>query len=266
MFPVIVCIAKGERDYIEEFIQYHLALGFKYIYVYDNEDIPTYGTILSKYKNNILCIHLPGNNYVKGVQYIALDNFVNKHMCNPRITHVVHIDIDEFIVLKKHSNICDFIEEYIVDDCQGIGINWQFFGSSGKTEKTDEPVTTRFTRCGRYGDPHIKTLFKKDYFVKYNECHSITISRGHIKSTNGCTIVGPHNKNIDISIIQLNHYKSKTLQEFRCIRAHGHADIVKSKQVEEDIDSNFKVFNINDVEDLTAYNFYRTAVMGVTSI
>jgi hypothetical protein len=28
MFPVIVCIAKKEKDYIEEFIKYHLKLGF----------------------------------------------------------------------------------------------------------------------------------------------------------------------------------------------------------------------------------------------
>jgi hypothetical protein len=32
MNPVIVCIAKKEHKYIEEFVKYHLALGFKYIY------------------------------------------------------------------------------------------------------------------------------------------------------------------------------------------------------------------------------------------
>ena len=48
MFPVIVCIAKKEGDYIEEFIKYHLALGFKYIILYDNEDVPTYKQLLNK--------------------------------------------------------------------------------------------------------------------------------------------------------------------------------------------------------------------------
>ena len=39
MYPVIVCIAKKEHDYIEEFVKYHLELGFTSIYLYDNEDI-----------------------------------------------------------------------------------------------------------------------------------------------------------------------------------------------------------------------------------
>jgi hypothetical protein len=101
MFPVIVCIAKKEHNYIEEFVKYHLALGFKYIYIYDNEDIPTYETMLDAYKNNVKVIHLPSNNYDKGVQYIALDNFISTYLFTTEITHVAHIDIDEFIVLKK---------------------------------------------------------------------------------------------------------------------------------------------------------------------
>ena len=169
MFPVIVCIAKKEHDYIEEFVKYHLALGFKYIYIYDNEDTPIYEIMLQTYKDNIKVIHLPFNNYHKGVQYIALDNFINTYLFTTEITHVAHIDIDEFIVLKKHKNICDFINEYIVGDCQGIGINWRFFGSSGRTEKTNEPVTIRFTMREKNGNTCIKTLFKKDNFKNKNK-------------------------------------------------------------------------------------------------
>ena len=41
-------------------------------------------------------------------------------------THVIHMDIDEFMCLKKHSCIRNFIEEYIKGSCYGIGINWKF--------------------------------------------------------------------------------------------------------------------------------------------
>jgi hypothetical protein len=162
MIPAIVCIAKKEHDYIEEFVKYHLALGFKYIYLYDNEDIPTYENMLQAYKENVKVIHLPFNNYEIGVQYVALNHFINFYLFTDDITHVAHIDIDEFIVLKKHNTICDFINEYIVDDCEGIGMNWRFFGSSYKTEKSNEPLTARFTMCEKNGNNHIKTLFKKD--------------------------------------------------------------------------------------------------------
>ena len=244
MFPVIVCIAKKEHDYIEEFVKYHLALGFKNIYLYDNEDTPTYEKF---FVNN--------NNIKKGVQYVALDHFINNFLFKTDITHVAHIDIDEFIVLKKHGNICEFINEYITGDCQGIAMNWRFFGSSGRTEKTSEPVTTRFTMCGKIGNHHIKTIFKKDNFLHYNSCHDVTLRNGHIKSTNNFIVEGPHNTNIDFDVIQLNHYKCKTLPEFRYIRTRQRADI--KGDINENVDHNFDIFNINEIEDLNAYHFYK---------
>lgn len=257
MFPVIVCIAKKEEDYIEEFIKYHLAVGFKKIYLYDNEDIPTYEKMLQKYKDYVVFFHLPFNNYEKAVQYVALDHFVNNYMnsSSTNITHVAHIDIDEFIVLKKHNNICDFINEYIVGDCQGIGMNWRFFGSSGKSEKTNEPVTCRFTMRQSGGNKHIKTLFKKDFFLSFNTCHTVILSKGDIKSTNNNIINGPFNETYDFSIIQLNHYKSKTYPEYIHTRSRNRADLIGGGVNEYPPDT-FKFFDSNEVEDLTAKLFY----------
>jgi hypothetical protein len=256
MFPVIVCIAKKEQDYIEEFVKYHLALGFKYIYLYDNEDEPTYENLLREYSDQIKVIHLPFNNYSKGVQYIALNDFIKKYLFNIRhITHVAHIDIDEFIVLKKHDNICEFINEYIVKDCQGIAMNWRFFGSNGRIEKSNEPVTKRFTMCQREGNVHIKTLFKKDHFLSFVNCHFIKLSSGYVKTTKKVITQGPFNDNIDFDVIQLNHYKCKTLPEFRYIRTRQRADI--KHNIIEDVDEEFNKYNINEIEELTAYNFYK---------
>jgi hypothetical protein len=253
-FPVIVCIAKQEKDYIDEFIRYHLGLGFKRIYLYDNEDVPTYRDLLDKYKSNVTVIHYPFNNYEKGVQYKVLDHFTGHMMSDIDITHVAHIDIDEFIVLKKHKNISDFIDQYIVGDCQAIGMNWRFFGSSGFTEKENIPVTTRFTMCENAGNIHIKTLFKKESYLSYQTCHSISLKNGYTKSTNGTIILGPFNHSIDFDVIQLNHYKCKTLPEFREIRKRQRADI--TGDINEDVDKIFVEYDLNEVEDLTARDFY----------
>jgi uncharacterized protein YdaL len=78
---------------------------------------------------------------------------------------------------------------------------------------------------------------------------------GYTKSTNKTIINGPFNKNIDFSVIQLNHYKCKTLPEFRYIRTRQRADI--KGDINENIDENFKEFDINEVEDLTASIFYK---------
>jgi hypothetical protein len=163
------------------------------------------------------------------------------------------------VCLKKHSNISEFINEYIVEDCEGIGMNWRFFGSSGKTEYTKEPVTQRFTMCEKNGNQHIKTLFKRDHFVSFVTCHDICLSKGRIKSTDGRVIVGPFNPNPDLSVIQLNHYKSKTLQEFRELRTRKRGDMVAGG-ADEDVDDNFRMCDLNEVEDLIAHNFYSKVI------
>jgi len=265
-FPVIVCIAKLEQNYIEEFVQYHLALGFARIYLFDNEDEPTYAELLKSYveSGHLFVTHLPRNDhyfinesgqhcYIP-VQYLALHLFSQHVMPDPTITHVAHIDIDEFIVLKKHENINEFIKEYIKDDCAGIGMNWRMFGSSFNTEPIEKPVTMRFTMCQEKGHQCIKTIFKKEEFVKFDTCHAIVAKTGKIKSTNGSLLEGPFNYNVDYSVIQLNHYKCKTLSEFRYIRTRQRADVVG--ETNEDVDANFKQFDINEIEELTACNKY----------
>jgi len=260
IFPVIVSIAKLEHDYIEEFVKYHLALGFKYIYLYDNEDVPTYEALLHKYKDNVKVTHFPFNNYHKGIQYLILEHFVLNFMFTSKITHVAHIDIDEYIALKKHNNICDFIKEYIKDDCQGIGMNWRFFGTSGLTEKSNEPLTKRFTLCeeekGNVVSAAIKTIYKIDNFLSYHTAHTVKLSSGHIKSTTGDVLPTFFNLNRDFSVIQINHYKCKTYPEYKYISTRQRPDL-NFIDPNYNTDKDFTNYDRNDVQDLTAYLFYQ---------
>ena len=250
--PVIVCIAKLESDYIKSFVDYHIALGFEKIFLYDNEDTPVYDKLNLDPKVKI--IHFPGNNFHKGVQYMALDHF-SKNFINQG-THVAHIDIDEYITLKKHKNIKEFIKEYFYNDCAGIGMNWRFFGSNGLTEKSNIPDPIRFTHCDIKGNMHIKTIFEVSSFIKFKDCHSIQPKKyKYIKNTNGDVIKGPFNNNIYLNIIQLNHYKCKTLSEFKFLRSRGRADL--NTKINEDVIKNFNLYNKNEIEELTCYNFFK---------
>jgi len=260
--PVIICIAKYEKDYIDEFVRYHLHLGFDKIYIYDNEDHPTYAEQLRHFGDAIIVEHLPGKNYPRLPQYEALQRFTWYHMNNPEITHVAHIDIDEFIVLKKHNNIKDFIKEYIYDGennvkCAGIGINWKMFGSSGYITKTDEPLTMRFTKCQKGHNVHIKTLYNKSFYAHQGNPHNINSNNPEfpIKTTKGNIVDGPHVEDADLSVIQINHYKSKTWEEFSFIRNRGRADRFDNPEL-DDLKTTFNETDLNDEVDYTAYKVY----------
>jgi len=268
MSTVIVAIAKFEQDYIEEWVIYHLALGFDKIYLYDNEDEPIYYKILTKYGNRVVHIHVKGNDYDIGVQYRALQHF-NNTLNLSEIKYVLHIDIDEFVCLKKHKNIKEFINEFFKPGIAGISICWKFFGSSGQVKKTDEPVTSRFRRCAEKADILMKTIYEIGKITAHTDCHSVKPIEGHfVIATNGVITTCSENTEMDDSIIQINHYYCKTIPEFFYQKTRGRADIPgglkghsfygdpTSTALDMDLIKCYTKRNHNDVEDLTAYNFY----------
>jgi len=258
IYPVIVCVAKGEQDYIEEWVKYHLALGFEKIFIYDNEDSPTYAKMFTDPRIEVG--FLPGKNYFYPVQYEALHRF-RRDILRGRggVSHCAHIDIDEFIVLKKHNTIQDFIAQYFTGDTKGIVMNWKFFGSNFLAYQTPEPVLKRFTRCGK-GFHLYKTLFQVDSFVKFRNSHRIICSNGFVKTTNGHVVEFDENHNPVYDTIQLNHYKVKTWPEFCKARARGGPDkqhffSFLFSEEPENVWANYEAYNQNDEEDLHALNF-----------
>jgi hypothetical protein len=267
MSTVIVALAKFEQDYIEEWVIYHLAMGFDRIYLYDNEDLPTYSNILKRFGSRVIIIHAKGNDYAIGIQYMVLEHFMQNYVKQHNIKYVLHSDIDEFVCLKKHANIQAFINEYFLPNIAGISICWRYFGSSGLIKKTDEPVVSRFRRCALKGDKLMKTLFKPELVNGFVCCHNVSPKEGyHIIATNGVITTEAENLNMDTSVIQMNHYYCKTIPEFFYQKSRGRADLAGGSKdtygLPDDSALDVSLINIylknnhNDVEDLTAYNFY----------
>ena len=279
IIPVIVCIAKGEENYIEEFVLYHLSIGFNHIFIYDNEDKPKYYNLLHKYKDNITVIHFPCLDY-KNKQMEALMDFQKKYINNMNITHVIHMDIDEYIVLKENNDIKEFIKKYIFsqgnnNNCAGIAINWKFFGSNinsdfkinaEKYNLTANNNIMRFTNCQESGHRLVKTLFNKSCLRFFYNPHIIAVKKNFfIKNTSNknydnfdFTFTFNHKtfdtSFIDTDIIQINHYKCKTFDEYKKIRTRGYAS--GSKYDYNNISPEFSNYDKNKDQDFTAYNYY----------
>lgn len=128
---VAMCvIIKNETLYIDEWVDFHIALGFSPIYIYDNslafdlKYMPLTNSIYSWYDTrediheHIKLIHFP----VAGVQNKAYDRCIKKDAANS--TYVALTDIDEFLVLKTFDNMIDFMDYYCKEECGELAINW----------------------------------------------------------------------------------------------------------------------------------------------
>jgi hypothetical protein len=231
----LVCIAKNEDYYIKEWVEYHLKLGFDKIYIFEND-------WTCKYENEKI-IKKPYNGKHRQVE--CYNEFLSKN--KTEYDWAAFFDVDEFLVLKKHKNIKDFLNDY--ENYPAIGINWVLFGDNGLTEviNNNYSLLQRFTKRQNSTNSHIKTITKLNHSSHFINPHCLN---SEWYDTNKLKNEGPFNKNTSIDIAQLNHYFSKTIEEFNQKINRGRANSKKTLDIKHHESHNF-----NEIEDLTALNF-----------
>lgn len=240
MNVALVCIAKNEDKYIEEWIQYHLYLGFDHVFIYEND---WRCNINSPLVTKIVYDGI-------GLQESAYNHFLNSYY--DEYDWVAFFDVDEFLVLKKHNDVKSFLKEY--SEYNGVAINWYLFGDNNlKEPNNDYSVLNRFTKRQKNMDKHIKCIVKTNINDKY-AIHSF--DKISVVNTNRQIVIGPFNKNPTDDVAQLNHYFTKTFKEWQDKKNRGRAPNRKNGQIFFRTDKDFYSHNFNEVEDLHALNFF----------
>jgi hypothetical protein len=238
MRVALVCIAKDEDNYIEEWIDYHSKLGFDNIFIYEND------WVCNIERPFLTKIPFPG----KIVQLSSYNDFLIKNKHN--FDWVAFFDVDEFLVLKQHKNIKDFLTEY--DNPWGIAVNWVFFGSDGlknRIPNCQNSLIKQFVKREKFADKHIKTILKlpsESFMISPHNPNQILID------TQRREIRGPFNFNGDISVIQLNHYHHKTYEDWHIKCNRGFADGAKPRVLEHWTNA---IKDYVELEDCEAFNF-----------
>jgi Glycosyl transferase family 2 len=249
---VVLCtFAKNEEPYLDEWVDYHLALGFETIFLYDNTDTHELQQWAPKKGCRLQVIHLPGigkqlNGFRRCAKNILQQDQVAKEQSNNgghnnninnRTTWVGFFDLDEFLVLRQHETVVDFVTDH--RDRRGhvggaIGINWIIMGTAGKLIYEPFPVTKRFqyrhvndSQDNDYTNGKIKTIVQAQhaYIDKMDNTHMVKMHDGYYyQDTNGQTFTPPTNPNGPTDIAALYHYQPKSFKENIDERAQGRAD------------------------------------------
>ena len=239
MKTALVCIAKDEENYLHEWVNYHLKIGFDDIHVYQNN---------WRWENPHPKVKLHiSDGY--GVQTKTYQHFASNGY--KLYDWAAFFDVDEYLVLKKHPDVKSFISEYSI--FPAISIHWVLFGDNGhKTVENEYSVLKRFTKRSKISKGQFKSIIKLNVHTRM-EIHN---HEGFSVNTN-CSLIDqldyPGDRPIDVA--QINHYHVKTIQEYKLKIARGRAARLKSDpdfyKKEEDFDKH----NYNEVEDFLAYNF-----------
>ena len=227
----IVCIAKDEGPYIKEWIEYHKIVGVERFYFYDNGSTDNTREVLEPYIKDGTVVY----NYIEGkcFQNPAYADAIVKYKNQTRWLAI--IDLDEFIVPVEKNSISEFLKDY--EKYPAVGINWVMFDSNGHQTRPLSGgglVTANYTRVKKdYNDKvnlHIKSIVNpKKVLAIFNPHYAIYKHYKCGVNENFETIYGPFTKIHTSQKIRINHYHSKSVEEYIKKTARGNADNDKKR-------------------------------------
>lgn len=229
----IVAIIKNEGPYLKEWLDYHLVAGVDHFYLYDNESPDNQREITAPYvKAGIVdYIDAPG----KVMQMVVYNDAVKRFKFQSRL--MAFIDGDEFLYPKTNQSIVEVVDEILSHDANaaGLAIHWQSFGSNGQeTADYSRGVLERFTRRapenwnimpGQYkvrsqSNIHLKVVnnprkvnyIADPHFAYYFSNHYSILENGtRVPLKNLPPSINP---NVCVEKIAVNHYQTKSKEEF----------------------------------------------------
>lgn len=245
----VVAVMKHDEPYLKEWLDYHLAAGVGHFFLYDNDNPnpEVVKKILQPYIAEQLVDYFPSPGAL--VQMPAYNDAVRrfKFVCR----YLAFIDLDEFIFPKSANGIADVVDGILSGNPNAVGlaINWQIFGSNGQ-EKADlsRGVLERFTRRAPsdwyvlpqdassfpIGNVHVKSIVNPRY-VRYivNPHYAYYFDGKFAVNSSGGQVTHWGNAPVLTDKIVVNHYLTKSKEEYQAKIAHGRTGVDTPEYVKQ---------------------------------
>ena len=223
-----VCvIVKYEEAYIDEWMDYHHALGFSHFYVYDNSPEFEMEQWASEKGDHVTIKHMTMDGLQSEAYLDCLKNFVVKD----KHTWVAFFDVDEMIILKDHRNIVDMLHDYCPSGA--LSLNWLLFGAAGREVYQPLPFTKRFKYSEENVNFHVKSIAKVadiDLSLAPQPHHLFLLPTKFQRDVNGNHLLGPFNMNRPSNVSVIHHYTTKSFKEYVAKRMRGKSDTPIGKE------------------------------------
>mmetsp|Transcript_19097 Transcript_19097/g.41347 ORF Transcript_19097/g.41347 Transcript_19097/m.41347 type:complete len:452 (-) Transcript_19097:1107-2462(-) len=227
-------IVKDAEQYLDEWVDYNFGLGVHTIYLIDNSkehDLKNWQDKRRSAGYSVRVMPKPGTHRQMYAYHMCAAEFKEDH------TYMAFFDVDEFLVLKKHNTIDEFLQQHLTKG--SLAISWYIFGTGFRDMYAPLPVTKRFLyRDGVLKhDRHqgawynVKSILKLSDYGGYPQSpHSMKTNKATAGSdkawtdTNGkgdFDKIGAANYDRPVDVAVIHHYKYLSPKEFywkSCVR------------------------------------------------
>ncbi len=253
-YIAICAIMKNEENYIYEWLSYHYTVGVRRFFIYDNGDTDALKLAIRAWPRAdlVTVVDWPGQAAQVPAYQHCLVNF------RDQAEWCAFIDTDEFLTPRLDLFSLSDILEATGRIATGLYVHWLFFGSSGHIQKPAGLITETYTKCGRTGFPSHrfgKTIVRMRDAVMTRHSHVIR-SSGKLVSEFGDELDqngdGGTALRLGHRVISLNHYFTKSRQEWDRKVAMGRVSKSPTENDYKRTDADFERHDLNFVDDTRA--------------
>ena len=236
-FEVSVCsMIKDEQNYLKEWIDYHLSIGFTsiYLYEYDTTGSTSHQDICMEYPNVFLSKFtdmVRPHKMLRNKQCELFNAFLKTYY--GKVDYVAFIDIDEFVTFEDGYSMVDMI-----DECNIRGatlLPWKCYGANGLVENPTFKVVETFTREALDTNRIDPSAYKSFVKVKVKNGHMLD-HHLHNMAKGFCPSRVRYRK------FWINHYITKSFKEY-CDKLFLRGDIMNIRRIED-----FFIYNQDMIE------------------
>lgn len=222
-------MCKENLSDIIEWIEYHSAIGVDHFIVYNNDISLDLVSLIPQNLKQITSV-IPWDYNFSGRQIYSQEHCI-KHYSEFR--WIGFLDIDEYIVLLNNStDIKQYLKNY--EEYGGIGLHWLMFGSNNLMIKQSSTIYSYTQSCPSHGaNIHIKSIINpKEYTGSHSDPHFIGTKNGNVNVNKEIiydafgNIRGTNKKPIIDINMRINHYYTKSLEDFNAKKNRGGGNMV----------------------------------------
>jgi hypothetical protein len=211
-----VCgLYQNEARYLREWIEFHRLVGVERFYLYDNLSTDGHLDVLAPYLEDGI-VELADWPEMPAQMAVYQDCLL-RHRDESQ--WIAFIDVDEFLFSPTGRPLSELLVEY--ERWPGVGVNWAMFGANGHRTPVPGLVIEQYVRRAADEDGlnlTIKSIVQPRQVRNFCNPHFFMYKDGLAVDENMEPITGPpfgQTDSVSFSRLRLNHYATKSEQEFR---------------------------------------------------
>ncbi len=212
----LAAIFRDEAEYLKEWIEFHLLVGFDHFYLFDNLSEDNFRDVLEPYveRGAVELFSWPIEHYENSdwddLQCLAYERVL--HLARGNAKWLAFLDTDEFLFSMKDESVAATLEKF--EEFGGVAVNWQVFGTSGVQRIPNdrlliETLHLKLAETDRLNKT-VKSIVRPDRTEACPSSHYMAFRPGYYQVNSDCVRfegrVAPY---VQIDTFRVNHYRTR---------------------------------------------------------